>query len=54
MRTPSSWADINLDGDPILVVGRRPAPKELEGFVVDLRVDTFVAMRDIAATTSIR
>jgi hypothetical protein len=51
MRTSLSWADLNLDGDPILVVGRRPAPKELEGFVVDLRVDTFGAMRDIAQTT---
>jgi hypothetical protein len=51
MRTSSSWADLNLDGDPILVVGRRPAPKALEGLVVDLRVDTFGAMRDIAQTT---
>jgi hypothetical protein len=40
-----------LDGDPILVVGRRPAPKKLEGFVVDLRMDTFGVMRGIAQAT---
>ncbi len=51
MRTSSSWVDMNLDGDPILVVGRRPAPKKLEGFVVDLQVDTFGAMRGIAQAT---
>jgi hypothetical protein len=51
VRTPSSWADMNLDGDPILVVGRRPAPKKLEGFVVDLQIDTFGAMRGIARST---
>ena len=51
MRTPSSWVDMNLDDDPILVVGRRPAPKKLEGFVVDLREDTFGVMRGIAQAT---
>jgi len=49
--TPRGWADLNLDGDPILVVGRRPAPKQLEGFVVDLRTDTFGVMRGIAEAT---
>ena len=51
MRTPPNWAHLNLDGDPILVVGRRPSPKTLEGFVVDLRVDTFDVMRGIAEAT---
>jgi hypothetical protein len=51
LRTPQSWTDVNLDRDPILVVGRRPAPKRLEGFVVDLRQDTFGVMRGIAQAT---
>jgi hypothetical protein len=51
VKPPASWADINLDGDPILVVGRRPGPKALEGFVVDLQVDTFGIIRDIARST---
>jgi hypothetical protein len=51
VRTSSTWANMNLDGDPILVVGRRPAARKLEGFVVDLQVNTFDAMRDIAQAT---
>lgn len=51
MKEPSDWAAVNTSGDPILVVGRRPRPKQLEGFVVDLDLDTHGIMRDIAATT---
>lgn len=51
MRTRGDWSEVNLDGDPILVVGRRSGPKALEGFVVDLHVDTFSVIRSIARTT---
>lgn len=51
MKEPADWRAIDTSGDPILVVGRRPRPKQLEGFVVDLDVDTHGIMRDIVATT---
>lgn len=52
MSAAEDWTNFDLDGDPILVVGRRPAPKALEGFVIELQQDTFDAMRDIARTTT--
>jgi hypothetical protein len=51
MRSAEAWRDLSLDGDPVLVVGRRPAAKTLEGFVVELHMDTFGVMRDIADKT---
>jgi hypothetical protein len=51
MRHPADWGKLDLSGDPILVVGRRPRPKMLEAFVVDLHEDTFDVMRAIAGTT---
>jgi hypothetical protein len=52
MKQPSEWSTLDLTGDPILVVGRRPKPRTLEGYVVDLHVETFETMRDIARTTA--
>jgi hypothetical protein len=40
-----------LDDDPILIVGRRRKPKELEAFIVNLDSSTFVELRDIAMST---
>jgi hypothetical protein len=51
MKQPDEWSSVNLDGDPLLVVGRRPKPRTLEGFVVDLHTETFDTMRGIARTT---
>jgi len=51
VRNAASWANISLDGDPILVVGRRPQAKTLAGFIVDLHEDTFGAIREIAQAT---
>lgn len=51
MKKPSEWSGLDLSGDPILVVGRRPKPRTLEGYVVDLHVETFGTMRGIASTT---
>lgn len=51
MKQPSEWSGLDLSGDPILVVGRRPKPRTLEGHVVDLHVETFGTMRVIANTT---
>jgi hypothetical protein len=51
MKKASEWSDLDLGGDPILVVGRRPKPRTLEGYVIDLHVETFGTMRDIATTT---
>lgn len=52
MKQPSEWNGLDLSGDPILVVGRRPKPRTLEGYVVDLHVETFETMREIANTTA--
>lgn len=52
MKEPGSWGDLELGGDPILIVGRRPKPRTLEGYVVDLHAETFPTMRDIATTTA--
>lgn len=43
-----SWTDIDLSGDPRLVVGRRSRPKRLEAERVDLHEDTFPVLREIA------
>jgi hypothetical protein len=51
MRQRADWKKLDLSGDPILVVGRRPGPKQLEAFVVELHEDTFGVMRDIARKT---
>lgn len=51
MKEPGEWADLDLGGDPILVVGRRPRPKTLEAYVVDLHDETFETMRGIARQT---
>lgn len=51
MKQPSEWSGLDLSGDPILVVGRRPKPRTLEGHVVDLHVETFGTMRGIANKT---
>lgn len=52
MKEPENWANLDLSGDPILIVGRRPKPRTLEGYVVDLHTETFPTMRDIATTTA--
>ena len=51
MKEPGEWAQLDLGGDPILVVGRRPKPKTLEAYVVDLHDETFEIMRRIAQET---
>jgi hypothetical protein len=51
LKQPGDWRGLDLTGDPILVVGRRPKPRVLEGFVVDLHAETFPTMRSIAETT---
>ena len=51
MKEPGAWAQLDLGGDPILVVGRRPKPKTLEAYVVDLHDETFETMRGIAQQT---
>jgi len=40
-----------LGDDPILIVGRRRKPKELEAFIVNLDSSTFVELRGIAMST---
>ncbi|MHB8449083.1 MAG: hypothetical protein ACYDAQ_01210 [Mycobacteriales bacterium] len=52
MKQPSDWANLDLAGDPILIVGRRPKPRVLEGYVLDLHSETFPTMRAIAQTTT--
>lgn len=49
--TRSIFDDIRTDGAPILILGRRPKPRDLEGFVVRLDASTFAALRDIANRT---
>src|SRR6266700_8223400 len=51
MKQSGEWAELDLSGDPILLVGRRPKPKALEAFVIDLHDETFATMRAIAQTT---
>lgn len=52
MKQPSDWANLDLAGDPVLIVGRRPKPRALAGYVVDLHAETFPTMRTIANTTT--
>jgi hypothetical protein len=51
VRRPGDWAQLDLSGDPILIVGRRSGRQGLEGFVVDLHEETFETMRAIANET---
>ena len=51
MKQPDEWSSLNLSGDPILIVGRRPRPRTLQGYVIDLHDETFPTMRAIATTT---
>ncbi len=43
-----TWAQIDLSGDPRLVVGRRPKPKHLEANRVDVHQDAHHDLRQIA------
>lgn len=52
VKQPNEWSQLDLAGDPILIVGRRPKPKALEAFVVDLHQETFQTMRGIANETT--
>jgi hypothetical protein len=52
LKQPADWATLDLEGDPILIVGRRPKPRVLQGYVVDLHSETFPTMRSIAHATT--
>jgi len=45
--TDFTWSAVRLAGEPRLVVGRRPRPRELDGVRVDLHEDTFNDLRSI-------
>ncbi len=45
-----NWTEIDLSGDPRLIVGRRPRPKQLEAERVDVHHDAHPVLRQIAVT----
>ncbi len=48
---PVDWSALALSADPILAVGWRPRPKQLDAATVDLHAETFDTMRDISNAT---
>lgn len=46
-----SWADLSLDGDPRLIVGRRKQSGLIDCHRIEIHEDTFVEFRDIAQAT---
>lgn len=48
MRDPQTWSEVDLSGQPLLVIGDRPRPRQLEGWVVDTRETTHGILRSVA------
>lgn len=51
MRAPEEWGDIDVDGDPVLVVGWRPKPRRLQAAAVAVGIEAFSTMRELARET---
>src|SRR4029077_7928535 len=47
VKDPAEWRNLNLAGDPILIVGSRSGPKKLKAFYLELLDDTFGVLRAI-------
>lgn len=47
-RSPEAWGDLDLAGSPLLVLGWRPRPKQLEARVVDVQANAHGVLRDLA------
>jgi hypothetical protein len=48
VRKPQTWQDADLSGQPVLVIGDRPRPRQLEAWVVDTRETAHGILRGVA------